>query len=229
MELFKYDKKPCPICGEPTPKIFPSKIENQSLCKECSDKISMEDHLKNLLTLDTLQKHLAYREKNAELHKNFTETRSASTGLFGRTICIDDSQQLWYIKGCGNEPIFRFHELVRYTLLEDNHIIERGSLGGRKTNPSIVMDGVLGELKHQHTRNNRRGSYASLEEKIEAPVQTIWLEIEVDNIYWNKRKLRFNAPDVVDNDITRYVMDYTINLTKIRELTQAITSFFQNE
>lgn len=218
MSLFKNEKKLCPVCGNPTPKIFPTNIAGQPICRICENKISMEDSLKFMLTLNKLREHLSYREQNFELHKIFTQTRKASTGILGTTICIDDNKQLWYIADCGNEPIFMFDELVSFTLLEDNHILERGSLRGIDTFSSI-LDGQW------NGRNIRKAP----EKKIEPPVHTVWLEIEVDNIYWNKFRLRFDSPSIVDNDFNRFVLDYNRFLAEVDRLLQAITTFFPQQ
>ena len=35
MGLFTNHKKVCPICGNPTPRLLPTKIEDMPICKEC--------------------------------------------------------------------------------------------------------------------------------------------------------------------------------------------------
>jgi hypothetical protein len=199
----------------------------------------MEDSLKASLTLKMLREHLEYREQNFELHKNFTETRKTSTGLFGRTICIDDSRQLWYIADCGNEPIFHFDELVSFTLLEDSNILERGSARGIDTFPSII-DGLwkgnfantmqqFGTALPSFSMNRGQGNNNSHEQRMEPPVHIVWLEIEIDNIYWKKFRLRFDSPSIVDNDFNRFVMEYKRFLAEVDRLIQAIATLFPQQ
>ena len=38
MGLFSNNKKLCPICGNPTPRIFSTKVEGTPICKECDKK-----------------------------------------------------------------------------------------------------------------------------------------------------------------------------------------------
>ena len=38
MGLFSNKKKLCPICGNPTPRLLPTKIEGEAICKECDGK-----------------------------------------------------------------------------------------------------------------------------------------------------------------------------------------------
>jgi hypothetical protein len=57
----------------------------------------------------------------------------------------------------------------------------------------------------------------------------IRLEINLANLYWQKLKLKFDAPEVVDNDITRFIMDYRSKLEEIEEITQALMSFYLSD
>ena len=41
MGLFSNNKKLCPICGSPTPRLLPTKVEDMPLCKECAGKVDL--------------------------------------------------------------------------------------------------------------------------------------------------------------------------------------------
>ena len=43
MGLFTNSKKGCPVCGNATPKLFPTKVDGTPICKECSKKIFLPD------------------------------------------------------------------------------------------------------------------------------------------------------------------------------------------
>ena len=43
MGLFTNNKKLCPICGNPTPRLLATKVEDVPLCKECASKIDLPD------------------------------------------------------------------------------------------------------------------------------------------------------------------------------------------
>ena len=43
MGLFSNNKKLCPICGSPTPRLLPTKVEDMPLCKECAGKVDLPD------------------------------------------------------------------------------------------------------------------------------------------------------------------------------------------
>lgn len=39
MGLFSSNKKVCPLCGNPTPRLLALKVEDTPLCKECERKL----------------------------------------------------------------------------------------------------------------------------------------------------------------------------------------------
>ena len=41
MGLFSNNKKLCPICGSPTPRLLATKSEGQPICKECDSQIDV--------------------------------------------------------------------------------------------------------------------------------------------------------------------------------------------
>ena len=43
MGLFSNKKKLCPICGNPTPRLLATRIEDQPICKECANQIDLPD------------------------------------------------------------------------------------------------------------------------------------------------------------------------------------------
>ena len=68
MGLFSNKKKPCPICGEATPRLLATQIaDNILLCSDCAFKISMEDAQVRELSVEGLKEHLTKREENAQL------------------------------------------------------------------------------------------------------------------------------------------------------------------
>ena len=43
MGLFSNNKKLCPICGSPTPRLLATVVDDQPLCKSCAAKIDLPD------------------------------------------------------------------------------------------------------------------------------------------------------------------------------------------
>jgi len=134
MGLFTNNKKPCPICGQGTPRLLATEIAGDvPLCSDCSIKISMETSRIKNLTLEGLKEHLSRREENANCIKNIF--RPNKTYEIGWThLNIDEANRLFTIplNMCGdtkNPPVFKFDELMGYELEEENCVIERFNKG----------------------------------------------------------------------------------------------------
>ena len=85
MGLFTNNKKLCPICGNPTPRLLASAVEGQNLCKECAAKIDLPDGVLNSMTLDEFREYINCYDANKPLRDSFTETYRYDFGLFWRT------------------------------------------------------------------------------------------------------------------------------------------------
>ena len=64
MGLFSNKKKLCPVCGEPTPRLFPTKVDDTALCKECAKKIYLPDGKLGQMTIDEFLQYMNFYEEN---------------------------------------------------------------------------------------------------------------------------------------------------------------------
>ena len=94
MGLFSNNKKLCPICGAPTPRLLATKVEDIPLCKDCAGKIDMQDGLDSSMTLDAFKKYIACYDENQPLREKFHETYRHSFGLFSGVIVLDEDDRL---------------------------------------------------------------------------------------------------------------------------------------
>lgn len=136
MGLFTNNKKPCPICGEGTPRLLATEIAGDvPICSDCAFKISIGTAKVKDFTLEGLKEHLRMREDNANRIKNeFRPNKSYEIGW--TKLNIDEANKLFTIplNMCGdtnNPPIFKFGELMGYDLEEENCVIERFNRGDR--------------------------------------------------------------------------------------------------
>ena len=81
MGLFSNNKKPCPLCGSPTPRLLATKVEDMPLCKECAGKIDLPDGALDRMTLAQLEQYMAFYEENAALRETFSEDYRYGFGL----------------------------------------------------------------------------------------------------------------------------------------------------
>lgn len=141
MGLFSNNKKPCPVCGKPTPRLLATKIADQTpICSDCSNQISMSEALVEKLSKESLIEHHAMREENARyLETTFIANKVIPIGF--TELNIDQKNKLFTIPliMCGdteNPPVFKFEELNAYEILADSKVIERFARGD--TSPTIT-------------------------------------------------------------------------------------------
>ena len=86
MGLFTNNKKLCPICGNPTPRLLASAVEGQNLCKECAAKIDLPDGVLNSMTLDEFREYINCYDANKPLRDNLHwSPPTLSPSVFWRT------------------------------------------------------------------------------------------------------------------------------------------------
>jgi len=116
MGLFSNNKKPCPICGEATPRLLATKIaDNTPICSDCGVKISMVNTQVSQLSVEALRAHLAMREENKHcLESDFRPTRIIPIGF--TELNIDEAGEVFTIPlhMCGDVTIRRSFSLTSW-------------------------------------------------------------------------------------------------------------------
>ena len=78
-------KEACPVCGSEVKGLLNKKIaDKKTLCKECSNQVSMTKELLKTATPEFMKAHLEYRQKNA-LKFTFRE-QSSPTSQYAPTL-----------------------------------------------------------------------------------------------------------------------------------------------
>jgi len=134
MGLFTNDKKPCPVCGNATPKLLATKIANETpICTNCNKLVSMDENKVKEISVGGLKEHFAMREENSKYLENiFRPTKKIEVGH--TSLNIDEVNRVFTIPLyiCGNvdnPPVFKFEELIGYELLADTQVAERFHIG----------------------------------------------------------------------------------------------------
>ncbi len=234
MGIFSNDKKGCPICGNPTPRLFPTKVEGLPLCKECAAKINMESSMLKNLTINELWDHLDYRKANSETFANFLDTETHGMGNFA--LHMDKEKQLFYIADGrpANPALFRFDELVSFNLMEDGRTVIQCSAGNYQEGVSSIENYKLPPLKPlikpgvmkpgvtkpapamaQTGRTSMAASSSTAkteEEKPKAPdkpIDSLKLNVTLNNPYWKGKVYNVSLRSVESEDALReWVNDY---------------------
>ena len=71
MGLFSNNKKVCPLCGNPTPRLLALKVEDTPLCKECERKIDLPQGAINEMNLEQVKQYMEIYDQNEELRDSF--------------------------------------------------------------------------------------------------------------------------------------------------------------
>lgn len=74
MGLFSNKKKPCPVCGNPTPRLLPDTIEGMPICKECARKNTLPLKRTEHMTVEDFKRFIIYQRENQPLRDQFEET-----------------------------------------------------------------------------------------------------------------------------------------------------------
>lgn len=123
MGLFSNHKKVCPICGNPTPRLLPTKIEDMPICKECDKKIYLPDGAVNQMTLDAFRKYLIFYDENLMYRNQFTETWRYDFGFGGGSLLLDTDHRLLRIRDDENALVFTAAEIKSFCIKEDSTAI----------------------------------------------------------------------------------------------------------
>ena len=98
MGLFSNNKKLCPICGNPTPRLLATKVENMPICKACDKKVDLPVGTVDKMTLEEFQQYMAYYDENEPLRRQFQRTYLYAFGLFSGDLVVDDTHRLLRLK-----------------------------------------------------------------------------------------------------------------------------------
>jgi hypothetical protein len=211
MGLFTNNKKPCPICGEGTPRLLATEIAGDvPICSDCAFKISIGTAKVKDFTLKDLKEHLTMREENANRIKNeFRPNKSYEIGW--TKLNIDEANKLFTIplNMCGdtnNPPVFKFEELMGYELEEENCVIERFNRGDRAPLCTPMMYTPVQQMT------------TAAQEHISRDFK---LNLYLTNPYWDKVE---SSAGSASGSRTSFQWEYRKYLGEIRIVTMAIAA-----
>lgn len=227
MGLFSNSKKPCPICGAPTPRLLPTKVEGMPICKECSAKVDLPNGMPADMTLDGFKKYLAYYEANGALRERFREQYRFDFGLCTGWVLIDFTNGLFRVHDADGAFVFEKSALKSFRVLEDKEVLFEGSAAGLKCHESknperawlmATMIDRFNERRAEHERilemervrylNRPREEWWDREREIERdkprfteapPFRRFNVELKLDHPYWPEYEGSVNAPDYDDD------------------------------
>ena len=142
MGLFSNNKKLCPICGSPTPRLLPTKIEDMPICKECDRKIDLPDGVTDRMTLDDFRQYMAFYEENQALRDAFTETARYDFRFMRDDILVDAEHGLFHLNKKAEGLVFEAACLTGFRIWEDRDLLFQGDRQALQCFESDVPDRV---------------------------------------------------------------------------------------
>lgn len=126
MGLFSNKKKLCPICGEATPRLFATKVEDMPLCSDCAGKIFLPEGALEQMDLDEFQAYMNYYEENQVLRDKFQPDYEFFVDI-GMTIRIDKKNGLFALKSGDKAMVFEKSCIETYRILEEDEPLFQGN------------------------------------------------------------------------------------------------------
>lgn len=183
MGLFS-KKEPCPVCGGEVKGLFLTKIsDKQTLCRKCSEPISMSDDLLRTATPEFIREHLAYRQKNAERYASLQWTTKFTT-IPGLQVGIDEAGQAIYFvhddlhDDKENPVVFSFDQLTGYELLRGKKTVD-----DLETSGSTALETGLTAIA---------GIARTLDKDSTESYDYFRLKLTADDPYWSEINLKID-------------------------------------
>lgn len=138
MGLFSNNKKLCPVCGKPTPRLLATKVEDMPICKDCDRKIDLPKGLVDKMTLDKFSKYISYHDQQQPLRDKFTETYRFDFGFGKGTFVMDASHGFFKLKDDENALIMEISNFKSLRVLEDDKPLYESQGGTIKCYKSMM-------------------------------------------------------------------------------------------
>lgn len=247
MGLFTNNKKLCPICGSPTPRLLAAAIEGQNLCKECAAKLNLPDGVQETMTVDEFREYINCHDANKPLRDSFTETYRYNFGFFKWALRLDLDHQLLRLGDSDAAFAMEPANVKSFRILEDGNVLYEGEKGNFRSYKSDIKE-RLKELKPRIDEYKMlRHEYEIMEEmqrnreqmsgkedrdfrdwimepdfNVPNPVEKFAVEITLDHPYWTGFYKETGAPkfDTEHPSTIDYLDDYTQKTEELHALAQ---------
>lgn len=222
MGLFSNDKKLCPICGKPTPRLFPTKVADAAICKECDKKINLPDGLLEQMSLKEFEEYIQFYDANQPLRDAFSETYKYDLGFLSGCFVIDMDNRLFRLKNDERTLVMEGANLKSFRIMEnDKPIYESGNdvlkcyhsdvpervnaMSDQVTRFMVLLREyeMLEKMADMHERmevkdKNNSKPYVSHPTRpyfdTPAPFENFCIELSLAHPYWNEWRWEISAP-----------------------------------
>ena len=242
MGLFSNKKKPCPICGNATPRLLPDTLEGMPICKECAKKKDMPDYVFGSMTVEAFRQYLTFYQGNQPLRDRFQQT------FCWHYFCMDVPKKLFRVDNRAEALVMEASCLKSFRILEDSSVLFESSPEGLRSYNSDVPFRVQAampviaqfnmqleqfrQMERMRESMKRRGEdppYVS-EPLFDYPIfqKGFVLELTLEHPYWGGTHSWHTPGPVFDCTYPRvddFLRDYEREVRQLNELAVNLTSF----
>lgn len=237
MGLFSNNKKLCPICNNPTPRLLPTKVEGIPICKDCDHKIDLPDGKVNQMSLEEFGQYINFYDENQAMRDEFSATYRFKRGFLGGSFAIDVLHRWFRLKENDSSLVMDSTNLKSFRILEDTNVLFEGNANAlrrhdnhveeraRALSPRIAqfrMEQQEYEMLERMERMRERQNEDQDDKKqnrpyrsrpsfhADAPVKKFHVELELDHPYWEFYTWKVDAPsfDTEYPSVEGYMSEY---------------------
>lgn len=253
MGLFSNNKKPCPVCGEATPRLFPTKVEGTPICKECAIKIFLPEGMLNSMTMGGFMEYMNYYKENQTLRDIFESTYSFRLGASNIDILLDTSNRLFRLSVNESALVMEASCLKSFRIWEGDKLLFESQGNALKSYESNVPDKVSGMVavieqfksrydeyrfrqqieRRREVEAERRGEEYQREYISEPtftgyePFDCFRVELMMEHPYWSEISGEVDGPkfDRTYPSIGSYISDYHNEAEQMHEFAMNLMQF----
>ena len=248
MGLFENKKKLCPICGNPTPRILPWKVQDMPICKDCGDKIDLPGDVFNQMSLESFRQYLDYYDQNKALRDIFNVTYQMDFSD-GACLLLDTVNRLLRLNKYLSPLAIEASDLKSFCILEDNIPLFEGEGDTLRCHssdvPTIIesmapqitqyymqremyehierMERMEQELRKREKNGDQGDSpyyISSPSFNVTSPLEHFYVELTLTHPYWKGFRGRLEAPkiDQYNPSIDVYMRSYRGKVDQLHTL-----------
>lgn len=247
MGLFSNNKKLCPVCGNPTPRFFSTKIEDMPICKECESHIDLPSGAVNEMSVEDFKGYLNFFKENQALRDAFTETYSYDLGFLNGNFVVDANSRLFRLHNSGFGIAFEAANLKSFRILEDGKPLFENNGNALKCYISEVPERVnamspliaqfrmqrheyemwerMERMQRERARDDDNHNPPPIHRarpyfETEGPIERFHIELELEHPYWSDYRWERKAPTFSTSDpsIEGYMQEYEESVNALHEL-----------
>ena len=246
MGLFTSNKKLCPVCGGPTPKLLATKVDGTPICKACAGKVELPGGMINQMSVESFAEYIAFYDNNQTLRDSFQETYTYSQGFFKADIAVDGVNRLFRLRNAKDALVFEAANLKSFRILEDTKVLYESGTNTLICNESNVPEKIQGMVAAVEQFKARRRQYELMQRmqrrEEEAakqrgetynkphiscpffegnePFNSFFIELEFEHPYWEnfQGEVKGTKFSSTNPEVSTYLDEYQNAVEKLHEL-----------